>query len=135
MRYHQQDLRCQLRRIRTSLLDLLDGLEYEMTRMNRQDESWEPLTDRHHWILEQLRRGVKLTRTMVEEEFGIGEKQAKRTLVVLTDCGMIRFVRSPRPGHYVLLTKTVSTTGSSVSRSAWSGGGDASKQASTPKSC
>jgi hypothetical protein len=71
------------------------------------DAPSEPMTDRHHWVLRQLRSGVELTRDMVEDQFGIGEKQAKRALAVLTNCGMVRFVRGPRPGHYELVTKSV----------------------------
>jgi len=64
----------------------------------------EPQADRQRWILEQLRSGVQLTREMVEVEFDIGDKQAKRTLRPLVNGGMIRFVRGPHPGHYVLGT-------------------------------
>ena len=38
------------------------------------------LTDRQHWILDQLRDGVASTRAMVEEHCGIGLRQAKREL-------------------------------------------------------
>jgi len=42
---------------------------------------------------------------MVEKQFGIGKKQAKRTLTALTNRSMIKFVRKPRPGYYVLCRK------------------------------
>jgi len=64
-----------------------------------------PLTDRQHWVLDQLRDGVKLTRDMVERQFGIKDKQAKRELAGLSRRGLIRFIRKPRPGYYVLHRK------------------------------
>ena len=45
-----------------------------------------------------------LTRDMVEKQFGIGDKQAKRELTALTTAGEVDFLRRPRPGHYVLRT-------------------------------
>lgn len=65
----------------------------------------EPLTDRQHWIVDQLRQGVRVTREMVETRFGIKDKQAKRELVGLSNRDIIEFIRKPRPGYYVLLTK------------------------------
>ena len=64
-----------------------------------------PLTDRQHWILDQLRGGVKLTRDLVERRFRIKDKQAKRELSGLSRRGLIRFIRKPRPGYYVLHRK------------------------------
>ena len=63
------------------------------------------LTDRQHWILDQLRDGVELTRAMVEEHGEIGLRQAKRELTGLSNRGLIEFKRKPRPGHYVLRQK------------------------------
>lgn len=53
--------------------------------------------------------GVQLTREMVEFEFDIGARQAKRVLGPLVNDGMIAFVRGPRPGYYTLLSKGVSS--------------------------
>ena len=64
-----------------------------------------PLSDRQHWILDQLRQGVPLTRSMVENQFHIKYKQAKRELTGLSNRGMIEFIRKPKPGYYVLLSK------------------------------
>ncbi|MBN2132676.1 MAG: response regulator [Sedimentisphaerales bacterium] len=66
----------------------------------------EPLTDRQHWILDQLRQGVRLTRGMVEEQFHIKDKQTKRELAGLSKRGMIEFIRKPRPGYYILVSKS-----------------------------
>jgi len=63
------------------------------------------LTDRQHWVLDQLRDEVELTRGMVEKEFKIGSKQAARVLNPLTKRGLIEFKRKPRPGHYRLRRK------------------------------
>lgn len=62
--------------------------------------------ERQQWILAQLRGGVQLTREMVEVEFDIGARQAKRALGPLVTLGMIAFVRGPRPGHYELAAET-----------------------------
>lgn len=60
------------------------------------------MPDRQQWILDRLLAGKAMTRSMVEKQFGIGAKQAKRELSVLTGKRAIRFVRKPHPGHYVL---------------------------------
>jgi len=65
----------------------------------------ELLTERQHWILAQLRDGVKLTPAMVEQRGDIGIRQAKRELIGLSKRGLIEFKRKPRPGHYALRTK------------------------------
>lgn len=65
----------------------------------------EPLTDRQHWILAQLRERGRLTRDVVEKQFGIGEKQAKRELGGLSTRNIVQFIRKPRPGHYILRVK------------------------------
>ena len=85
---------------------ILDWLEGELDKEEFGQATSEPLTDRHHWILDQLRDGVKLTREMVQTQFQLGEKQAKRTLILLTSRRMIDFVRKPRPGYYILHSKT-----------------------------
>jgi len=69
-----------------------------------------PLTDRQHWILDQLRDNAKLTRDLVERQFGIKDKQAKRELAGLSRRGLIRFIRKPRPGYYVLRRKPSAKT-------------------------
>lgn len=65
----------------------------------------QPFTDRQYWVLDQLSGDVKLTREMVERQFGIKDKQAKRELSGLSRRGLIRFIRKPRPGYYVLCSK------------------------------
>jgi len=66
----------------------------------------QPLSDRQHWILGRLREGMHVTRQMVEKHCGIGARQAKRELTGLSSRGLIEFVRRPRPGHYVLRTRS-----------------------------
>ncbi len=65
----------------------------------------DPLTERQTWILNQLRSGTQLTRKIVEDQFSIGDKQAKRELTGLTNRDMVSFMRKPRPGYYVLKTR------------------------------
>ena len=110
----KREFRNQVRRARRDLLYMLDWMETELDRM---DEPPKPpkkakttgrsnlddrLNDRHHWIMDQLRDGVKLTRDMVMEHFQLGDRQAKRELTTLTNRGLIDFERVPKPGHYVL---------------------------------
>jgi hypothetical protein len=110
----KREFRNQVRRARRDLLYMLDWMETELDRM---DDPPKPpkkskttgrsnpddrLNDRHHWIMDQLRDGVQLTRDMVMEHFQLGDRQAKRELTTLTNRGLIDFERMPRPGHYVL---------------------------------
>jgi len=60
------------------------------------------LNERQKWILKQLGEGVHLDRRMLQKQFSISEKTAKRDLRELVEQGAIGFVRSPRPGHYRL---------------------------------
>ena len=110
----KREFRNQVRRARRDVLYMLDWMETELDRM---DDPPKPpkkskttgrsnpddrLNDRHHWIMDQLRDGVQLTRDMVMEHFQLGDRQAKRELTTLTNRGLIDFERMPRPGHYVL---------------------------------
>ena len=58
------------------------------------------LNQRQKWVLEQLERGVALSRVSVEEQFGVGEKTAKRDLSDLVRAGLIEFLRCGRTGTY-----------------------------------
>jgi CheY-like chemotaxis protein len=60
------------------------------------------LNQRQKWILSQLGEGVELTRHMVESQFRVTRKTAKRDFADLRRAGLTEFVRSPRPGHYRL---------------------------------
>lgn len=101
------------RNIRDELNAVIDLLEQEMTQEDFSQTPTPvihtPLTERHFWILDQLREGEKLTRSMVEQQFDLCAKQAKRILNSLIKQNLIRFVRSPKPGHYVLIMKTTFT--------------------------
>ena len=70
-----------------------------------------PLSHRQHWILAQLRDRGRVTREEVEKQFDIGEKQAKRELGGLTKRGIVQFIRKPRPGYYVLCTRSTPRAG------------------------
>lgn len=61
------------------------------------------LNARQKWVLTQIRRGTEIRVSMVVTQFGCSQKTAKRDLSDLKDRKMIRFVGSPRTGHYVLM--------------------------------
>ncbi len=61
------------------------------------------LPNRQKWILDQLAKGVRLSRKQVEKHFKIREKTAKRELTSLTTSGQIQYDRSA--GHYCLKKK------------------------------
>lgn len=86
--------------IQTRKAELIEQRVLEAERVSARKK----LTGTEKELLEQLQSGVQLTREMVEIEFDIGDRQAKRTLGPLVNNGMITFVRGPRPGHYVLGT-------------------------------
>ena len=58
--------------------------------------------ERQEWILAELRKGTQLRRRMVEERFRVSGRTAKRDFAALRKQGLIAYVRSPSPGHYVL---------------------------------
>lgn len=110
-----------LQQVRNHLMGIFDLLESELDELdvirNRRKvrgdavsaaaelidpDDHEALNDRHCWILTQLGRGVKLTRTQVMEEFNYSVRHAKRLLGALTTRGLIRYESAPRPGYYVL---------------------------------
>ena len=60
------------------------------------------LNERQTWILSQVRKGGKVTRSAVEEVFGVCAKTAGIDLRKLKQMGLIMFVRRPHPGYYRL---------------------------------
>jgi DNA-binding response OmpR family regulator len=60
------------------------------------------LSDRQRWIMSLIRKGTEVRIGMVVEHFHCSEKTAKRDLADLKELGLVRFVGSPRTGHYVL---------------------------------
>lgn len=64
------------------------------------------LNPRQRWIVVQLGQGVRIQRAMVEREFGVGEKTAKRDLSHLVHLGMIEYRRMGREGAYRLVRET-----------------------------
>ena len=62
----------------------------------------QPPNHRQVWCLQQLWAGQILTRKMVEQQFSVTSKTAKRDLSELIRLQQVRFVRIPRPGHYEL---------------------------------
>lgn len=65
------------------------------------DESGLPsLNERQEWILEQTGEGREVTRRMLEDEFEVSDKTAKRDFQELVKRGLIEFVRTRHPGFY-----------------------------------
>lgn len=60
------------------------------------------LNSRQKWIMGQIRRGTQVRVSMVVTQFRCSQKTAKRDLSNLKDKQLVRFVGSPRTGHYVL---------------------------------
>ncbi|MFO0915265.1 MAG: response regulator [Pirellulales bacterium] len=58
--------------------------------------------ERQFWILEQVGQDVQLERVMVERQFQVGDKTAKRDLSELVRTGHIKYVRNGRRGYYTL---------------------------------
>lgn len=63
------------------------------------------LNPRQLWVLDQLRLGIDIRRVMVEKEFDVGEKTAKRDLSELVHREMIEYRRKGRDGAYRLATE------------------------------
>ena len=61
------------------------------------------LNPRQQWVLSQIRKGVEVRAGMVVTHFGCSQKTAKRDLSDLKDKRLVRFVGSPRTGHYILM--------------------------------
>lgn len=61
------------------------------------------LSDRQQWIMSTLYKGTEVRMGMVVEQFRCSEKTAKRDLSELKERRLIRFVGSPRTGHYRLM--------------------------------
>ncbi|TXG97337.1 MAG: response regulator [Nevskiaceae bacterium] len=61
------------------------------------------LSDRQQWIMSLIGKGTEVRIGMVVEHFRCSEKTAKRDLSELKERRLIRFVGSPRTGHYRLM--------------------------------
>ena len=61
------------------------------------------LNARQRWVLSQIRKGTEVRVNMVVTQFGCSQKTAKRDLSDLRDQRLVRFVGSPRTGHYRLV--------------------------------
>ncbi len=60
------------------------------------------LNSRQKWVIAQIRKGTQVRVNMMVTQFGCSQKTAKRDLSDLKDKQLVRFVGSPRTGHYVL---------------------------------
>ncbi|MEZ6053565.1 MAG: DeoR family transcriptional regulator [Planctomycetaceae bacterium] len=61
------------------------------------------LNARQQWVMTQIEKGTEVRASMVVEQFGCSQKTAKRDLSDLREKRLVRFVGSPRTGHYRLV--------------------------------
>ena len=78
-----------------------------------------PLNERQQWVLHELERGVRLCRNMLERQFDIHSRTAKRDLGDLAERGIVQFVRVGKAGYYQLISESseLACAGASVSES------------------
>lgn len=80
-----------------------DGPENSDTaKMSFDGDEADGLNDRQRWAIGQLQLGVQLQVRHMTERFGCSSITAKRDLLALKSAGLVRFVGSPRAGHYQL---------------------------------
>ncbi|MHC4880191.1 MAG: hypothetical protein ACYTGL_27390, partial [Planctomycetota bacterium] len=60
------------------------------------------LNDRQQWAFAEINRGVPLKRSMVESQFDVSGRTAKRDLLELRQAGLIAWVRAGSTGFYQL---------------------------------
>lgn len=60
------------------------------------------LNDRQAWAMSLIRKGQEVRVSMLVTQFKCSTRTAKRDLADLKELGLVRFVGSPRTGHYVL---------------------------------
>lgn len=60
------------------------------------------LNDRQAWAMSLIRKGQEVRVSMLVARFKCSARTAKRDLADLKELGLVRFVGSPRTGHYVL---------------------------------
>lgn len=80
-----------------------DGSENPDTAtMEFEGDEADDLNDRQRWAIGQLELGVQLQVRHLTKQFGCSSITAKRDLLALKSAGLVRFVGSPRAGHYQL---------------------------------
>lgn len=60
------------------------------------------LNDHQVWAMSLIRKGQEVRVNMLVTQFKCSTRTAKRDLADLKELGFVRFVCSPRTGHYVL---------------------------------
>ncbi|RLS53992.1 MAG: response regulator [Planctomycetota bacterium] len=60
------------------------------------------LNDRQAWAMSVIRKGQQVRVSMLVTQFKCSTRTAKRDLADLKELGVVRFVGSPRTGHYIL---------------------------------
>jgi hypothetical protein len=80
-----------------------DGSENPDTAtMEFEGDEADDLNDRQRWAIGQLQLGVQLQVRHLTKQFECSSITAKRDLLALKSAGLVRFVGSPRAGHYQL---------------------------------
>lgn len=106
----RQTLLNDMLRVQADVNKLADRLASELQCEPASDAGSPAFNERQIWALGQLRSGVRFTRKMIEKEFGVTGKTAKRDLGPLIDQGTVVFVRKSKPGHYLLTGRRIGRT-------------------------
>lgn len=106
----RQTLLNDMLRVQADVNKLADRLASELQCEPASDAGSPAFNERQIWALGQIRSGVRFTRKMIEKEFGVTGKTAKRDLGPLIDQGTVVFVRKSKPGHYLLTGRRVGRT-------------------------
>ncbi|GIX04983.1 MAG: hypothetical protein KatS3mg114_0852 [Planctomycetaceae bacterium] len=72
----------------------------DIAAMDFEGDEADDFNDRQRWAIGQLQLGVQLQVRHLTERFGCSSITAKRDLLALKSAGLVRFVGSPRAGHY-----------------------------------
>ena len=73
-----------------------------VTDLTRNVTNGADLNDRQAWAMSLIRKGQQVRVSMLVTQYKCSTRTAKRDLADLKELGVVRFVGSPRTGHYVL---------------------------------
>lgn len=85
---------------RKSTISSDDQSSEKANTSSAQDAQLSDLNVRQEWIMERISNGTEVRVGMVVEQFNCSTRTAKRDLAELKKMGLVRFVGSPRTGHY-----------------------------------
>lgn len=90
-------------RVTNDVPDVTDCVTTNGTNRNGHGTNVTDLNDRQEWIMSLIHKGTEVRVGMVVERFKCSPRTAKRDLAELKDKHLVRFVGSPRTGHYRLM--------------------------------